>query len=139
MTWNLTIHFCVQFFWALTQSGPIFHTKIAIFKSNFDQEAVRGRGQTQCLGALQDLQFKEIMAFCSPKFAQGQKKALKFSRKVKKSKNPRLDSNLHAFVYYNDALVLSATLAQIFRNCIFFISTLKFISFILVCLFFNVF
>ena len=28
----------------LTQSRPIFHTKIAIFKSNFDQEAVEGRG-----------------------------------------------------------------------------------------------
>ena len=33
----------------LTQSGPIFYIKIPILKSNFDQEAVEGRGQTQCL------------------------------------------------------------------------------------------
>ena len=36
----------------LTQSRPIFHTKIVIFKSNFHPEAVKGRGQTKCLEAL---------------------------------------------------------------------------------------
>ena len=30
----------------LTKLEPIFYTKIVIFKSNFHQEAVKGRGQT---------------------------------------------------------------------------------------------
>ena len=53
------------------------------------------------------------MAFCSPKFAQGLKKALKIGKKVKKGKKeqtPRLDSNLHSIGYQDNALDHSAIL-----------------------------
>ena len=36
----------------LTKLEPIFNTKIVIFKSHFDLEDVKRRGQAQCPGAL---------------------------------------------------------------------------------------
>ena len=39
----------------LSKFEPIFYNKIVILKSNFHQEDVKRRGQTQYLGALWDL------------------------------------------------------------------------------------